>query len=215
MTTPTWIGTSWKMNKLLAEAKAFASRLRECPTPPAVQRFVIPAFPAIHTVAVALGPDSDVIVGAQNAHWEDAGAWTGEVSVPQVKDAGATLVEIAYEPVWAIGEAGRAAEPEDLEPSLAALTDALNDRVRAILYGGSVTTENAAGILAVPGVDGLFVGRAAWEVQGYLALVELAARHSGRELAGASSTPTAPRSANEDLDPLSNPQSTEESSCLA
>jgi Triosephosphate isomerase len=67
MTTATWIGTSWKMNKLLAEAKAFASRLRECPPPPAVLRFVIPAFLAIHTVAVALGPDSDEIVGAQNA----------------------------------------------------------------------------------------------------------------------------------------------------
>ena len=45
---------------------------------------------------MALGPDSDVIVGAQNAHWEDAGAWTVEVSAPQVKDAGATLVEIGH-----------------------------------------------------------------------------------------------------------------------
>ena len=48
------------------------------------------------TVAEALGPDSDVIVGAQNAHWEDGGAWTGEVSVPQAKDAGATLVELGH-----------------------------------------------------------------------------------------------------------------------
>ncbi len=284
MIAATWIGASWKMNKLLAEAKAFASRLRECPPPPGVRRFVIPAFPAIHTVAVALGPDSDVMVGAQNAHWEDAGAWTGEVSVPQVKDAGATLVEIghserrtqfnetdvtvnmkvrsvvrhgliplicvgepeevfrrreaseyivsqaqaalrqvpdgsdvliAYEPVWAIGEAGRAAEPEDLEQPFAALTDALDGRVRAILYGGSVTTDNAAEILAVPGVDGLFVGRAAWDVEGYLALVELAARHGGRELAGASSMRTAPRLASEGLDRPSVPQSTGESSCLA
>jgi len=56
MNTPMWIGTSWKMNKILAEAKAFASRLRECPPPPAVQRFVIPAFPAIHTVRWHWGP---------------------------------------------------------------------------------------------------------------------------------------------------------------
>ena len=96
MTATTWIGTSWKMNKLLAEAKTFATRLREVPAPPSVQRFIIPPFPAITTVAEALGPDSDVIVGAQNAHWEDAGAWTGEVSVPQVKDAGATLVELGH-----------------------------------------------------------------------------------------------------------------------
>ena len=259
MSTPTWIGTSWKMNKLLAEAKAFASRLRECPPPPAVQRFVIPSFPVINTVAIALGPDSDVLVGAQNAHWEDAGAWTGEVSVPQVKDAGARLVEIghserrthfnetdamvnlkvrsvlrhgliplicvgepdkvfrrggscdfivsqahaaldqvpdasdvliAYEPVWAIGEAGRPAKPKDIEPSFAALTDALGGRVRAILYGGSVNTDSAVETLAVAGVDGLFVGRAAWDVEDYLALVDLAAQCRERESAGATSTPT-------------------------
>src|SRR5688500_9490896 len=96
MTATTWIGTSWKMNKLLSQAKAFASRLREGPPPPGVQRFVLPSFPASHTVAAALGPDCDVLVGAQNAHWEDSGAWTGEVSVPQLKDAGAALVEIGH-----------------------------------------------------------------------------------------------------------------------
>jgi triosephosphate isomerase len=259
MTTTTWIGTSWKMHKLLAEAKAFASRLRECPPPQGVQRFVIPSFPAIHTVAGALGPDSDVLVGAQNAHWEDAGAWTGEVSVPQVKDAGGRLVEIghserrtyfnetdatvnlkvrsvlrhgliplicvgepdevfrqggssefivrqahaaldqvrdvsdvliAYEPVWAIGETGRPANPEDIDSQFAALTEALAGRVRAILYGGSVSPGNAAKTLAVPGVDGLFVGRAAWDVEDYLALVDLAAQCRERAPAGATSTPT-------------------------
>ncbi len=255
----TWIGTSWKMNKLLAEAKRFASRLRECPPPPGVQRFVIPSFPAIHTVAEALGPDSDVIVGAQNAHWEDAGAWTGEVSVPQVKDAGAALVEIghserrfyfnetdatvnlkvhaalrhgliplvcvgepdevfrqggssdfivrqahaaldqvpdasdvliAYEPVWAIGESGRPANPEEIESQFAALTEALPGRVRAILYGGSVDPDNAAETLAVPGVEGLFVGRSAWEVEGYLRLVDLAAQSRKSAPAGATRTAT-------------------------
>ncbi len=257
MTATTWVGTSWKMNKLLAEAKAFGSRLQECPPPPGIQRFVIPPFPAIKTVAEALGPDSDVIVGAQNAHWEDGGAWTGEVSVPQAKDAGATLVElghserrthfnetdatvnlkvravlrhgliplvcvgepdavfrqggsseyvvrqahaaldqvddvsdvlIAYEPVWAIGEGGRPANPEDIESQFAALTEALQGRVRGILYGGSVNPDNAAETLAVPGVDGLFVGRSAWEVEGYLRLVDLAAR--SREQAPAEATPT-------------------------
>jgi triosephosphate isomerase len=259
MTATTWIGTSWKMNKLLAEANSFAARLREVPAPPGVQRFLIPAFPAIRTVAEALGPDTDVIVGAQNAHWEDAGAWTGEVSVPQVQDAGATLVElghserrahfnetdatvnlkvravlrhgliplvcvgepdevfrrggsseyilaqahaaldqvsdpsavlIAYEPVWAIGETGRPARPEDIESQFAALSDALQGRVRAILYGGSVNPENATETLAVPGVDGLFVGRSAWEVEGYLSLVDLAARSRAGEPADTAPTAT-------------------------
>src|SRR5690606_5309353 len=41
-------------------------------------------------------PGGRVLVGAQDAHWEDEGAWTGEVSVPQVKDAGARLLEIGH-----------------------------------------------------------------------------------------------------------------------
>ena len=62
--------------------------------------------------------------------------------------------------------------------------------MRAILYGGSVDPDNAAETLAVPGVDGLFVGRAAWEVEGYLALVDLAAQSRKPEPAGATPTPT-------------------------
>ena len=37
-----------------------------------------------------------VKVGAQNMHWEDKGAWTGEVSPAMVKDCGAVLVELGH-----------------------------------------------------------------------------------------------------------------------
>ena len=197
-----------------------------------------------------LGPDSPVLLGAQNAHWADEGAWTGEVSVPQVADAGAVLVElghserrehfgetdttvnlkvravlrhgltpllcvgerddvfraggsvrhvlaqvdaaldglapeeiaqvlIAYEPVWAIGEQGRPAHPEDIAAVFAALTREHGGRVRGLLYGGSVNAENAAGTLQVPGVGGLFVGRAAWSVEGLVGLLDLAVHRVG------------------------------------
>src|SRR5699024_7366721 len=59
-----------------------------------VQPFVSPSFTATTAVAGVLGTDSPGLLGVQNAHWEDAGAWTGEVSVPQAKDAGAQIVEI-------------------------------------------------------------------------------------------------------------------------
>lgn len=97
MTRTLWVGTSWKMNKTRAEALSFAESLREAERAhdPRVQRFVIPPFTALAEVCVALAGTS-VRVGAQNGHWEDAGAWTGEVSMPQIRDCGASLVEIGH-----------------------------------------------------------------------------------------------------------------------
>ena len=43
-----------------------------------------------------------------------------------------------------------------------------------LLYGGSVSTGNAAELLALEQVDGLFVGRAAWTPEGFTALLSVA-----------------------------------------
>lgn len=92
-----WIGTSWKMNKVRAEARAFAEELKtsSVANSTACQPFVIPPFPYIAEVADIL-KGTRVKVGAQNMHWADEGAWTGEVSPPMVQDCGATLVEIGH-----------------------------------------------------------------------------------------------------------------------
>lgn len=45
----------------------------------------------------------------------------------------------------------------------------------AVLFGGSVDPGNALNILDVDGVDGLFIGRAAWDVEGFIALLDLVA----------------------------------------
>ena len=37
---------------------------------------------------------------------------------------------------------------------------------------------NAAEILALPGVDGLFIGRSAWNVEGYMEILDIAARYA-------------------------------------
>ena len=97
MTRTLWVGTSWKMNKTRAEAQAFARALRgaDGARDPRVQRFLIPPFTALAEVCAALQGTS-IRVGAQNGHWADAGAWTGEVSMPQIGDCGATLVEIGH-----------------------------------------------------------------------------------------------------------------------
>ena len=76
-----WVGTSWKMNKTLAEARVFAEGLEAADQgrDPRIQRFVIPPFTAVREVKAMLA-DTSVKVGAQNMHWADEGAWTGEVS---------------------------------------------------------------------------------------------------------------------------------------
>jgi L-erythrulose 1-phosphate isomerase len=241
-----WIGTSWKMNKTLAEADRFVATLKasdytHCEE---AQLFVIPPFTALHRVADALN-ETDIIVGAQNAHWKDAGAWTGEISPVQVKDCGARLVEIghserrehfgetdetvglkvaatvrhgmtalvcigdtreeyesgrtaealarqteaavahvdwsrpaqvliAYEPVWSIGEGGTPADPDFANEQHVLVKRLLRERLGAalpVLYGGSVNPGNAVELARQAEIDGLFIGRSAWQAEGYLGIV--------------------------------------------
>lgn len=242
----TWVGTGWKMNKTLAQAREYAETLAavESERWAGIQPFILPPSTALAVVSGVLGPSSRIFVGAQNAHWADAGAWTGEVSVPQVADAGATIVEIghserrtyfaetdetvnlkvkatlrhgltplvcvgesadvfaaggsvqhvlsqvraaldgvhdtasvvvAYEPIWAIGAAGQEAEPDDVADVVRALQAEWGGSIRGVLFGGSVNSRNALATLAVTGVDGLFVGRAAWEAQGFIELLDIVA----------------------------------------
>ncbi|WP_433354976.1 triose-phosphate isomerase [Microtetraspora malaysiensis] len=73
---------------------------------------------------------------------------------------------VAYEPVWAIGT-GEVATPEDaqevcgaIRTRLAELYDGEVAAAVRILYGGSVKSDNIAGIMAQPDVDGALVGGA-------------------------------------------------------
>ena len=92
----TWIGTSWKMNKTIAEALDYVRELAAADIPDGIQPFIIPPHTALAAVRQALPADSPVLVGAQNAHWAPEGAGTGEVSMRMVKDAGATIVELGH-----------------------------------------------------------------------------------------------------------------------
>ena len=86
---------------------------------------------------------------------------------------------LAYEPRWAIG-GNEAATPEYVATRHRALREIIRhrcgkdvaDRTR-IIYGGAVTADNGAALIALPDVDGLFVGRAAWTPQGYARIVNL------------------------------------------
>ena len=241
MSKQLWVGTSWKMNKTLAEAQTFARGL-PLEGHPNIQRFVIPPFTAVREVKTILA-NTSVKVGAQNMHWADEGAWTGEISPLMLRDCNLDIVELghserreffnetdetvglkteaavrhgliplrcigetlaqreaglatetlaaqvtgalsklsqaqksatillAYEPVWAIGASGIPASSDYADARQAeiiATAETILGRRIPCLYGGSVNPGNAAELVTCPNIDGLFIGRSAWNVEGYL-----------------------------------------------
>jgi len=248
-----WIGTGWKMTKTRSEADLYAHTLATAAPGfvDAVNAFVLPAYPLIELVSSTLVP-TGVQVGAQNVHWADSGAFTGEVSAPMLAEIGVALVAIghaerramfgetdetvrdrvagalrhgltplicvgesaaereagtevrfvrrqvetalegldseavaatmiAYEPVWAIGEGSTPATAEQADTMHAVLRQILIDLYGTtgsdvpLLYGGSVDVDGAPELIAAPNIDGLFVGRAAWSVDGFIELAHIVA----------------------------------------
>ncbi|MBP1325245.1 triosephosphate isomerase [Leucobacter exalbidus] len=143
--------------------------------------------------------ESDELIGAKAAAASNAGLVPmicvgetaadleehGPAAIPlaQMQAAVSALPEgaefvIAYEPVWAIGS-GQAASAEQAEAVAAALREALRDTVgdeRAaatrILYGGSVASQNIAGFMAQPNVDGALVGGASLKSEEFSRIIQ-------------------------------------------
>lgn len=76
----------------------------------------------------------------------------------------------AYEPVWAIGSGGVPASADytnERHACIIAITKELTGRALPCLYGGSVDRDNCRDYTRCEHVDGLFIGRAAWELTEY------------------------------------------------
>jgi len=84
MRRPLIIG-NWKMNTGAAEAESLASALLQCADAPEVDVVVCPPYPWLVLVGRILA-GSRIRLGAQNAHWESSGAYTGEVSPTQLSE---------------------------------------------------------------------------------------------------------------------------------
>lgn len=243
------LAANWKMNNGPTAAKAFAEQFANEYKPRGDRTVIIfPPAVALSTVARTIGNRADVLVGVQNIHWAEKGAFTGEISAAMAKDAGAAIVlvghserrhvfgetdaqcakkcaaaakealpfmlcvgetiqqreagetervvirqlrdgleqtpdlisapfAIAYEPVWAIGT-GLTASASDASAIHTVLRTELRQMIGTaadeipILYGGSVSTSNAASLLAAQEVDGLLVGGASVDVTSWLAIAQ-------------------------------------------
>ncbi len=255
---------NWKMNHGPKAAHAFLSELAQAlasthsAKPPAGLRAAV-LTPAV-TLSAALQAVQEhptlqgwLQVGAQNAHHEPSGAYTGELSGPLLREIGiglalvghserrqlfgetdetagqrlssllhqgfqvifcvgetlgqrqakataktvlgqlewahrvaaarrepwdASRLIIAYEPVWAIGT-GLTATPGQAQEVHALIRGWLEGKglgQTPVLYGGSVTPENFAGLLECPDVDGGLVGGASLKSASFLKLIETGAQ---------------------------------------
>jgi triosephosphate isomerase len=84
---------NWKMNLGPAEAREFAKKFLALASPVEGRSlWFYPPVVSLPALSQAMQGRSDVRVGAQNAHWELKGAFTGEVSIPMVMEAGARIM---------------------------------------------------------------------------------------------------------------------------
>ena len=89
------IAGNWKMNKTASEAEAFIGELKAKNFSNEEEVAVLVPFTDLYAVKAAL-EGSKIKFGAQNVHFEASGAFTGEVSVPMLKEIGVDYCVIGH-----------------------------------------------------------------------------------------------------------------------
>lgn len=94
MRTP-FIAGNWKMNKTVSEGDAFIDALGSLPKKNEVESAICAPF--IHLPSlVEKAKDLELGIGAENSHFEDSGAFTGEVSPSMLEDLGVDYVVVGH-----------------------------------------------------------------------------------------------------------------------
>lgn len=90
------IAGNWKMNKVLNEVEQFVQAAKnEVPGEEQVESVVCAPFPFLHSL-IKETEGTPLKVGAQNMHFEESGAFTGEVSPVMLKDLGVSYVVLGH-----------------------------------------------------------------------------------------------------------------------
>ena len=79
---------NWKMNKTIAETIEFVNKVNDKAIEVAKEDIIIGIAPSFICLPVLKKLGTGIITFAQNVHFEDSGAFTGEVSVPMLVDLG-------------------------------------------------------------------------------------------------------------------------------
>ena len=91
------LAANWKMNNGPTAAKSFMDAFLAGYAPRTDRSVIIfPPAVSLPAVATAASRRNDVVAGVQNIHWADKGAFTGEISAPMAKDAGAAVVLVGH-----------------------------------------------------------------------------------------------------------------------
>jgi len=136
------IAGNWKMNKTASEAARFTRELIQQPLSiSAIDVVIAPPFTALAAVQDSLGPAPAIGLGAQNLHWEDHGAYTGEISAPMLKDLGCRYV--------ILGHSERRAQFDEQDALIhKKLLAALKHELKPILCVGESLSERESGTTA-------------------------------------------------------------------
>lgn len=97
MSIRTIVAGNWKMNKTEAETVSFLDRFlpKAATLPSAIEIVIAPPFTSIPAAALHVN-GTRVRLGAQTMHWELAGAFTGEISAPMLREFGVSHVILGH-----------------------------------------------------------------------------------------------------------------------